>query len=139
MPRDTRDRVQLLAETLDNTDETHERVRRVPWLTILHHPVPSRIGEEASLEILERAGSSIVLSRTEPDFVSPLGSKPWPLADPFLSRTPLRIKNIAGTHLEIAADAESFPINIQGRAIQGAQLFVISALEPGLVIELGKR
>jgi two-component system nitrogen regulation response regulator GlnG len=63
---------------------------RVPGLTLLHHPDLGRVGDRIALTALA-AGHEAALSRLEPYFSRPGVPGARPLADPYLSRTPLRI------------------------------------------------
>src|ERR1700754_4368633 len=62
----------------------------VPGLTVLAHPDVSRVGERVLLAGLP-AGRTELLSRVEPRFSAPGGGVLRPLADPYLSRRPLRL------------------------------------------------
>ena len=62
----------------------------VPALTLISHPRSERIGERVLLRELE-AGREAVISRTEPLFARLGAVVGLPLADPFLSRKPLRL------------------------------------------------
>jgi two-component system nitrogen regulation response regulator GlnG len=63
---------------------------RVPALTILAHPDVRRVGERVLLPGLS-SGRPVPLSRLQPLFVPPGGGTARPLADPFLSRSPLHL------------------------------------------------
>ena len=75
---------------------------RVPGLTILWHPDTRRIGELAPLPGLT-AGQEMELSRREPSFGMPRISTLRPLADPYLSRRPIRISPAGDGRLRLAA------------------------------------
>ena len=61
----------------------------VPGLTLAWHPEVGRVGERVVLYEL-MAGREVEVSRLSPRFASP-DSEPYPLADRFLSRRPLRL------------------------------------------------
>lgn len=64
----------------------------LPCLTILAHPDPSRIGQRAVLRPL-RLRQPVELNRYKPCFV-PVGEQSGtPLADPFLTRSPIRLES----------------------------------------------
>jgi two-component system nitrogen regulation response regulator GlnG len=62
----------------------------VPGLTIVYHPDSGRVGERVALAGLA-SGREAAVSRSEPAFSSPGRSLLRPLADPYLSRGPLRL------------------------------------------------
>ncbi len=61
----------------------------VPALTLASHPQGLRAGERLLLDAL-LAGREVALSRNAPDFVRPGSALGSPLADPFVSRKPIR-------------------------------------------------
>lgn len=61
----------------------------VPGLTVLHHPDAGRVGERVALTSLA-ARREELLSRREPVFSQPGKDFRRPLADPHLSRQPIR-------------------------------------------------
>ncbi|MCP4654893.1 MAG: hypothetical protein GY856_05675, partial [bacterium] len=65
--------------------------RRVPALTLLHHPDGSRVGGRAVLTELGKDGGEIDLSRIAPAFAVPGEEVRWPLAVPWISRRPIRL------------------------------------------------
>src|SRR5689334_16505611 len=71
--------------------ERRQRGRaRIPALTLLAHPNPSRVGERTALSLLA-AGREALLSRSQPGFALPGTTTFRSLDDPWLSRTPLRL------------------------------------------------
>jgi len=68
-----------------------EAEARVVCLTILHHPDPSRVGEAATLDGLDR-GDRVPISRAAPDFFRRGVPRGRPLRDPYLSRKPLYLE-----------------------------------------------
>ncbi len=66
-----------------------EALGPVPALTIASHPSAQRVGERLWLDALA-LGDEVALSRNGPDFVRPGHALGAPLADPFVSRRPLR-------------------------------------------------
>ena len=59
-------------------------------MTLLAHPNVRRVGARVVLPALV-SGRAVELSRRHPEFVQPGGLEPRPLADPHLSRKPLRL------------------------------------------------
>lgn len=63
---------------------------RVPALTVLAHPDLRRVGERVLLPALS-SGRPVPLSRLTPLFAPPEGGGERPLADPYLSRSPIQL------------------------------------------------
>jgi len=63
---------------------------RVPALTLLAHPDPRRVGERVLLPALG-SGRTVALSRLAPLFAQPGGGAERPLADSYLSRSPVQL------------------------------------------------
>jgi len=107
-------------------------------ITIAYHPDVTRIGERARMD-----ASELELSRTAPTFAPPGGGDARPLADRYLSRTPIvRIKQVTdGIALEAASSAAA---SVEGRPLAGAaarawQTFDRAAIDRGIVVELADR
>ncbi len=117
------------------TEEHQERAapardRAAIALTVLHHPDPDRVGERAYVE-----PSGTALSRTGPDFGRPGGPDPWPLADSFVSRSPLHLSG-AGP---VTVRAENTSTTVDGTLLEGERTIAVDALARGVVVELGNR
>lgn len=126
-------RTHLLAKTHKPADDASDaEVSRVPHLTILHHPVLSRIGEETSLAGKKR----IAVSRTEPDFHRVDGTEPWPLGDPFVSRSPI---HLAPAEHRLTITPGEAAVSVNGEVLRSPKTFDERAVENGLIIELGGR
>jgi two-component system nitrogen regulation response regulator GlnG len=109
----------------------------VVGLTVLCHPDPDRIGEQARLEPLAQ-GRPVVLSRTEPDFRQP-GGRARPLGDPYVSRARL-VLEWSGGELVIGGEVERHALEIDGvAAAEPAVRIDERALEPGVVVTLAGR
>ena len=93
----------------------------VPALTIAAHPDPARVGDRLVLDDLA-AGREVLLSRGAPDFHRAGSALGTPLADPFVSRHPVRIRPAPEDRIRIASD--------------GATTVAIDGVERGQV-ELG--
>jgi two-component system nitrogen regulation response regulator GlnG len=74
-----------------------------PALTIAAHPNPARVGDRLVLGGLA-AGREVLLSRSAPDFLRAGSALGAPLADPFVSRQPIRIAPAPEGRIRIASD-----------------------------------
>jgi two-component system nitrogen regulation response regulator GlnG len=75
----------------------------IPALTIAAHPDPERVGDRLVLDRLA-AGHVVLLSRGVPEFLGAGRALGAPLADRFLSRTPMRIEPAPGGAIRIACE-----------------------------------
>jgi len=98
-------------------------------LTLLHHPDPARVGDRAIVP-----PNGVALSRTGPDFERAGGGEPWPIADSFVSRSPI---HIAGN--VIRRPAEAATLTVDGTPLEGERVISAEALSRGVVLELGGR
>jgi two-component system nitrogen regulation response regulator GlnG len=107
-------------------------------LTVLYHPEPGRIGAMAPLQPSGGHGIEAV-SRLEPLFSSAnRKDPPMPLADPYLSRTPLEVDaGDAGVTFRAPAGRGSFKID--GRLLVGEALLGWDEIQSGVVISLSHR
>lgn len=110
---------------------------RVPGLTVLGHPDVSRVGERFALTAL-LGGQDIALSRLEPYFSRPGIPGAKPLADPYLSRTPLFFAAAASGGVALRGEARA-RVRIDGQAFSGNFAVDAAALARGVVLELGER
>ncbi len=109
----------------------------VPALTLLAHPDPRRVGELVTLPELG-SGQTVGLSRLEPLFAAPGSGSPRPLAEPHLSRKPLRLTpRQAGEVLIERADSPT-PAAIDGEPLAGDRLVTAAELARGAVLDLGR-
>jgi DNA-binding NtrC family response regulator len=109
----------------------------VPGLTVLCHPDPGRVGERAALAGLR--GDGVELSRLTPDFWTPDGDPHGPLADPRVSRQPLRLVPRPDGGLTIDAGATRTRLTIAGAEIEGTREIAAAELANGIVLVLGAR
>lgn len=109
------------------------QVSLVPVLTILHHALPERVGDEAWL----KQDGQVVLSRLEPRFVAPGAALGRPLDEPYLSRTPMYLVR-AGQGVRVEP-AESIPLTINGEVTRAPRAFGPADLDRGVVLELSSR
>ena len=86
--------------------------RPIPTLLVLYHPDLNRVGDRYFAgELL--AGRELALSRTNPDFFSLEKGTCRPLADPFLSRKPLRICPQGDGSLILKTERSSLEVDSQ--------------------------
>ncbi|HEX2685817.1 MAG TPA: sigma 54-interacting transcriptional regulator [Kofleriaceae bacterium] len=76
----------------------------IPALTIAAHPDPERIGDRLVLDRIA-AGREVLLSRGSPEFLGAGRALGAPLADRFVSRTPIRVEPAVGGGIRIACEA----------------------------------
>ena len=112
----------------------------VPGLTILHHPDAGRAGERVALLGLA-SGREELLSRGEPAFSRPGGAAQLrPLADPYLSRRPLRFVPGAEPGGVLLCRGESgTAVVADGEPVAGNLVIPPVRLERGVVLLLAGR
>ena len=115
----------------------------LPGLTILYHPDLERIGERVALAGLA-AGREELLSRSEPPFAPPGQGKAErrPLADPFLSRRPIRIiPSASGSEGAIRLDCTETGtrVAVDGEPVEGVREISDAEIERGAVLLLSNR
>ncbi len=109
----------------------------VPALTLISHPKLQRSGERALLRELPQ-GREVAVSRTEPLFSRPDAVLGLPLADPFLSRKPLRL--LQEPHGAVRLGVEpGLEVAVDGEPLMGERLLEASALAAGVTLELAER
>ena len=111
----------------------------VPGLTVLAHPDVGRAGERVLLAGLP-AGREEVLSRREPQFSAPGSGVLRPLADPFLSRRPLRLTpgSEPGSIVLDVREAGTALV-ADGAPVEGERVFSAAEVERGVVLLLAHR
>src|SRR5215207_8890178 len=85
----------------------------MPALTLLGHPDLSRTGDRVFLSDLAR-GRDVLLSRDKPSFSAPGDLTGKPLADPFLSRSPLRLEPLADGAVRLHLDGSRTRVTVDG-------------------------
>ncbi len=110
----------------------------IPTLTLLAHPDPRRVGELASLPAL-LSGKAEPLSRREPLFAPPKGGQPRPLADPRLSRQPLRIAAGGGGGVTLETGSSPTDIEVDGEPLTERRVLSRRQLEQGVALLLARR
>jgi two-component system nitrogen regulation response regulator GlnG len=111
----------------------------VPGLTVLAHPDVQRVGERVLLVGLP-AGREEVISRREPLFSAPGSGILRPLADPFLSRRPLRLA--AGPEpgsLVLDGRESGTAVMAGGGPVAGERVFSAAEVDRGVVLLLAHR
>ncbi len=127
-PRDLETRTRSLAEGAPIEE------MRLPALTILAHPDLRRIGER----VLFSPGRGLALSRLEPLFSPPSGGEPRPLADPHLSRKPLRLSpRPDGMGLKVSESRAR--VTADGSPLGNGREFPDTDLERGVVLVISQR
>ncbi len=111
---------------------------RVPGLTILWHPDPERVGELAPLPSLT-ADQETTLSRSEPSFGSPKITTLRPLADPYLSRRPIRFAPRPGGAIRLHCDGSVTRVTANGEPVRKTRDFSAAEIEHGVVLLLSNR
>jgi two-component system nitrogen regulation response regulator GlnG len=112
-------------------------------LTVLYHPDPNRVGETFELSELgpER---SVAVSRLEPRFSHPIEStgtgEPRPLADRYVSRSPLRLTATGESGgIRIDPGEGRTPSIVDGVPLSEPRDLSTADLEQGVVLELSNR
>jgi two-component system nitrogen regulation response regulator GlnG len=127
----------LLDSTLRSQDKaSSSRRATLPCLTVLGHPDRARLGERATLKAL-LVGQSVEVSRTQPKFGRPGEPASAPLADPYVSRTPFRLRTDSASG--VVVEPCGVPLHAEGRELTAPAAFTAQDLERGVVLELGER
>ena len=135
--------VQKSPAWIDVTTQKNASVSRVvndleiPGLTILCHPDPSRVGDQAPLPGLLSAGGE-ELSRLYPLFAPPTGGEPRPLMDSHISRRPLRLTP-ADSSLCLSRAGSSTPLVVNGSPAATLHHIPRTDLKAGVVLLLNRR
>ncbi|HEX7185574.1 MAG TPA: sigma-54 dependent transcriptional regulator [Thermoanaerobaculia bacterium] len=111
----------------------------VPGLTILYHPDAGRIGERVALAGLG-SGREEPLSRREPAFSSPERSLLRPLADPYVSRRPLRL--VSGSEpggIRLLRGESGTAVVADGEEVSDGIAIPPARLERGVILLLANR
>jgi two-component system nitrogen regulation response regulator GlnG len=111
---------------------------RVVTLTIAHHGDPDRVGERTRLAALAHPGGRAEIGRAEPLFRGAgAGAAATPLLSPFVSRKPLRIEGRGAGAVRLDATDSGSRIEVDGTPLTGVLDLGVSALERGVVLQLG--
>ncbi len=109
----------------------------VAALTILWHPVLSRVGERVWLPDLSKGGQ-VNLSRSEPDFWRDPDGAWRPLDDSFISRRPIVLSGAGGLYRVNAADSGT-QLEVDGRRMPADCVLSHADLTRGVVLTLAER
>ncbi|MCE9666443.1 sigma-54 dependent transcriptional regulator [Myxococcus stipitatus] len=109
----------------------------VPALTIVSHPLASRVGERFVLDLLAR-GREVPVSRNAPLFTQVGELVGRPLADPFVSRKPLRFLPRPDGGVRLEGDADGTRVVAGGMAGVSWD-FRPDVLAAGVTLELAGR
>jgi two-component system nitrogen regulation response regulator GlnG len=109
----------------------------VPVLTLISHPTATRAGERLLLEGVA-AGREVALSRNGPNFTRPGATFGQPLADPFVSRTPLVFSPGEGGRLRLRVGEGGTRVVVDGQPLTGRD-FTPEELAAGVLLELSGR
>jgi two-component system nitrogen regulation response regulator GlnG len=130
--------------TLDFTTTVSPEAREreslppLPALTVLSHPDLARIGDRVFLGELVR-GREALLSRQEPRLTAPRAVSGEPLADPFLSRRPVRFEPLPDGGVVLRRDDSPIQVIADGVPVEADRSFSAAALAEGVVLELNER
>ncbi|MDJ0762003.1 MAG: sigma-54 dependent transcriptional regulator [Myxococcota bacterium] len=111
---------------------------RIPGLTVIWHTNPYRIGEFCAFTKLA-PGASVEVSRKEPNFISLPSGEQRPMADPHISRGPIRFHLIDNGGIRIDRRASSTKVEANGVALETESCFCRDELAAGVVLLLAKR
>lgn len=130
----------LLISTLVPSSAPASRARaRVACLTIACHPDPRRIGERALLTPL-LVRQTVQLSRIEPLFAHPGHEGRRPLADPYLSRSAIRIsRTLDGAGAAVCLDGLPAHAELDGLPAGPICSLPEAALDSGVLLQLSSR
>lgn len=110
----------------------------IPGLTILAHSDLQRIGERVALLGL-MSGREEQISRLEPAFGAPGASRRRPLADPYLSRSPLCFLPEPDGSVRLAIRRSRTAVAAGGEPVEGERVFTDREIERGVVLLLANR
>ncbi|WP_437291216.1 sigma 54-interacting transcriptional regulator [Sorangium sp. So ce406] len=120
----------------------HRAVERppstLPALTVVSHPSPGRVGDRLLLEALA-AGKDVLLSRNAPTFARPGSAVGSPLADPSLSRRPLRLAPAGDGRVRVCLDDGGTRVTVAGEPVPAAWEIDLADLARGVPLELSDR
>jgi two-component system nitrogen regulation response regulator GlnG len=127
-----------LAETTRTEGSRPETPPLLLALTVLGHPDLSRTGDRVFLPDLAR-GRQVLLSRETPLFASPGELTGRPLADPFLSRTPLRLEPLADGAVGFCLGGNRTRVTVNGEPVADSRTLSAAELDEGAVLVLADR
>jgi two-component system nitrogen regulation response regulator GlnG len=104
----------------------------VPMLTIVAHPNPARVPSELQLD------ATVEISRVSPSFTQRSDGQAWPLADRYLSRSPIVFKP-EGEAVWLLPGERRIEVVVDGKQILEPTRFDHAALERGVLMLLHGR
>jgi hypothetical protein len=108
-------------------------------LTVVCHPDLGRVGERRILAEIER-GADAEIGRLEPGFELPDSGRPGePLGDPYLSRTPMRLRRSARGGVIVDCAETNTRVEADGDRLLTAHELPPQALDSGVVLLLANR
>ena len=107
-------------------------------LTICHHPDQRRVGERYRLGPSDGA-RPLEISRLGPEFLATDGRSGGPLADPYISRTPLVALEDGQGGVSLRRPRDSPPLLVDGRPIGPTETLTAEQLARGVTLELARR
>jgi len=129
----------LHTETLVQSGKLRERLDvRVPGLTILGHPELDRVGERLALPELT-SGREAAISRLDPLFSGPGQERLRPLADPYVSRRPIRLRAAGGGGIRMLCGDTSTQVVADGHLVTDERTFSPGEVSRGVVLRLANR
>jgi two-component system nitrogen regulation response regulator GlnG len=118
---------------LSNTKELE-----IPGLTILWHTNPFRIGETMAFSRLSKQ-EPVLLSRLEPNFKSIEDGQSRPLADPHMSRKPIKFIPVENGALKIDLEDSTTALEANNIPVETQITFEKKDLKQGVVLLVAKR
>ncbi len=110
----------------------------IPGLTVLWHPDVRRIGAVVALPALV-SDRTIDLSRLTPSFTQPDTSETLPLADPHLSRQPIRLVPGEQGGVQVLRGRWPARLEVGGKPLETVHDISASDLERGIILLLANR
>jgi len=110
----------------------------VPWLTLLAHPDPSRVGERLALPLLA-SGREVRLARLEPVFQALRAQDARPLDERSISRQPIRLVPGADGSVTLDVTATRTAVTAGGEPVDGRRTFSPADVQRGVVLQVGRR
>lgn len=107
-------------------------------LTVAAHAVASRVGERFVFSALGDE-EEVRVSRLEPPFSPPRGGTGRPLADPWLSRRPIRLLPAADGSLVVDPSGGGSELQVDGQPCPASRRLSPAELARGVVLTFGKR
>ncbi len=129
----------LLTETLDHSGKLRDHLDiELPGLTILGHPELDRVGERIALPELN-SGREAVLSRLDPAFSAPGQDRLRPLGDPYISRTPIRLRPAVDGGVRLLCGETSTEVLADGELVADERTLRPNEVKRGVVLQLAQR